>query len=233
MSDSDIISEFDALDFRGKETVKYSVWVYVDSNGLKVYPDEQPNTDEIWFKFYKFNHFYWKLFENECIDDMQGRMFYNFNKMKCFMIRRMLCSTNISGMTIRYDGDGLLTQESFDNVMSIHPRILRVLFDKVRVFPKSLKKSEEKELEKQCSVLFGKGEGVNDPHPYITMYCNLVAFQDKFGMNYFDIMRLPQDVFGALKKIMVLENNFKSEKIDGAIKSSQKPRQGPGHSVRF
>lgn len=231
MSDSDIISEFDALDFRSKETIKYSVWVYVDSNGVQAYLEEQPNTDEIWFKFYKFNHFYWKLFENECIEDMRGTMFYNFNKMKHFMIRRMICSTSIDGMIMRYDKDGFLTRESFENVMSIHPRILRALFDKVKVFPKSLKKSEEKELEKQCSILFGKGEGVTDPHPYITMYCNLVAFQDKFGMNYFDIMRLPQDVFSALKKIMVLENNFKSAKIDGAVKPSQK--QGSGHSVRF
>lgn len=233
MSDSDIISEFDALDFRCKETAKYSVWVYVDSNGVKAYPDEQPNTDEIWFKFYKFNHFYWKLFENECIDDMRAGMFYNFNKMKHFMIKRMLCSTSINGMAIRYGNDGLLTRESFENVMGIHPRILRVLFDKVRIFPKPLKKSEEKALEKQCSILFGRGEGVTDPHPHITMYCNLVAFQDKFGMNYFDIMRLPQDVFGALKKIMVLENNFKSAKIEGVAKPNHKQGQGSGRSVRF
>ena len=112
--------------------------------------------------------------------------------------------------------------------------------DKIDVLPKPMEKSEEKELEKQCSILFGKGEGLTDTHPYITLYCNLVAFWDKFGMNYFDILKLPQDVFMALKKVMMLDNMNKNAKMEEMSQSthqkrqvSQPPARRGGHSVKF
>ena len=110
--------------------------------------------------------------------------------------------------------------------------------DKIDVLPKPMPKSEEKELEKQCSILFGKGEGVTNPHEYITMYCNLMAFWDKFGMNYFDILKLPQDVFSALKKVMSLDNTYKSEKMNEITRQnqqrqSQMPQKRGTRSVRF
>lgn len=240
MSDEFILSNFDIFEFRNSDTNKYSVWVYDDGNELHVYSDEVPNTVEIWFKFYKFNHFYWKLLEDECVVDVKGRSFYDYNKLKLFMIKRMICSTSIEGISIKYDKRGLLCQSSFERLMHIHPRILRVLMDKIDVLPKPMKKSEEKELEKQCSILFGKGEGLTDTHPYITLYCNLVAFWDKFGMNYFDILKLPQDVFMALKKVMMLDNMNKNAKMEEMSQSthqkgqaSQTPARRGGHSVKF
>lgn len=227
------------FEFRNPDTEKYSVWVYDDGNELHVYSEETPNTEEVWFRFYKFNHFYWKLLEDECVVDFKGRSFYDYNKLKMFLMRRMICSTSIDWLFIEYDKHGLLSEASFSNLMNVHPRILRVLMDKVDVLPKPMKKSEEKELEKQCSILFGKGEGLTDTHPYINLYCNLVAFWDKFGMNYFDILKLPQNVFLALKKVMTLDNmnkNTKLEEMSQAAKQQQQTRQSPkgrGHSITF
>ena len=240
MNGETMIEKFSVLDFRNPETEKYSVWVYDGGEVLQVFHEEQPNTEEVWFRFYKFNHFYWKLLEDECVVNLKGRSFYDYNKLKLFMIRRMICSTSIEGISIKYDKRGLLCQSSFERLMHIHPRILRVLMDKIDVLPKPMKKSEEKELEKQCSILFGKGEGLTDTHPYITLYCNLVAFWDKFGMNYFDILKLPQDVFMALKKVMMLDNTNKNAKMEEMSQSthqkgqaSQTPARRGGHSVKF
>jgi hypothetical protein len=235
MSDDFMWMQFNIKEFRNRDTEKYSAWVYMDGTLPQVYEDEQPNTEEVWIKFYKFNHFYWSLLENECIDETKGGSFYNYNKLKQFMLERMICSTNLEDVLIEYGKDGRLTKESFNSVMSIHPRILRVVMNKVDVLPKPMDKDEERELEKQCSKLFGRGEGVINPHQYITMYCNLVAFWEKFGMNYFDILKLPQDVFSALKKVMSLENTNKSERMDEIAKESKaqsKPAKR-GHSVSF
>lgn len=230
-----LLEKFRLSDYRGTETDKYSVWVYDGGDVLSAYEDEQPNTVEVWFRFYKFNHMYWRLLEDECIDEVKGYAFYNFNKLKLFMIRRMLCSTSIPWVRVEYDGDGYLTESSFDTFMRIHPRILRVLMEKMDILPKPMRKSEEKELEKQCSILFGKGEGVTNPHEYITLYCNLMAFWDKFGMNYFDILMLPQDVFSALKKVMTLDSMYKSEKMEDLSKSARQPNdmRRNGRSVNF
>ena len=228
-------TRFDIRGFRNKETERHSVWVYMDGTLPKVYENEQPNTEEVWFDFYKFNHFYWTLLENECIDDTKRGSFYNYNKLKKFMLGRMLCATSLDWVLIEYGNDGILTEDSLQSVMSIHPRILRVLMDKIDILPNPMDKEDERELERQCSILFGKGEGVTNPHQYITMYCNLSAFWEKFGMNYFDILNLPQDVFSALKKVMMLENTNRSAKMDemSQIHKQQAQQHPRGRSVKF
>ena len=223
-----------ARDFRKHETRKYSVWVYSEDDVLpKVYAEEEPNTVEIWFKFYNFNHFYWRMLEKECLLERGSSVYYDSTLIKLFMLKKMICATNIEGVLIEYGKDGELTERSYNSVMSIHPRILRVLMDKIELLPKPMSKSEERELERQCSVFFGKGGKVQNAHDYITTYNNLVVFWEKFGMNYFDILNLPQDVFDALKKVMVLENSYRN-KIDETDKPQPPlhPRHGGG-SISF
>ena len=233
------IHESNIRSFINPDTDKYSVWVYGSGDNVMVYDEALPNTVEIWFRFNKFSHLYWKLFEEECVDEVKGFLYYNFTKVKLFMIRRMLSTTNFSDIRIEYGSDGVLSSESYNSIMSIHPRILRGIMNKVDVFPKPMKKSEERELDKQCSTLFGKGQGVQNPHPYITLYCNLAAFWDKFGMNYFDIMKLPQETFRVLKQVLSLENGYRSDAMANATTkakassthSGNAPRHG--QSVRF
>lgn len=233
MSDDFVWTKFDIGEFRRDETDTYSVWVYAEDEVLpQVFEEKMPNTEEVWFSFYKFNHFYWKLLEDECIEDFGNSSFYSYNKLREFMLRRMLCATSIPSVIVEYGSDGFLTERSFESVMRVHPRILRVLMGKIEFFPKPMDDEDERELEKQCSILFGKGEAVVNPHPHVTMYCNLMAFWEKFGMNYFDLLRLPQDVFSILKKIMTLENTNKSAKIEDKPKPQQPPPRNR-RSIKF
>ncbi len=201
--------------YANPDVTRYSAWVYDGKGVLQVFEEEMPNTIEIWMEFHGFSYIYWKVMENECIDEIKGGIYYNFYKIKKFMIRYLLVRTNFPGVAIERDKYGRMTDGSYESVMRIHPRILRAIFEQVSVFPKSLDQQEKSELEKQCFQLFGKGEAVQNPHPDVSLYCNLTAFWDKFGLNYFDVMRLPNELFNTLKFIMSLDNEYKSQALEG------------------
>lgn len=233
----EIVPTTSIMSYMNQDVDRYSVWVYDDGENFKVYDEKKPNTVEIWFEFHRFSYLYWKMLEQECVDCYKYTNYYNFNKVKLFMLKRMISATNIDGVSIEYQPNGILSDQSYSDIMKIHPRILRMLMNKVNVFPKSLSKSEEKELEKQCSILFGKGDGIQDPHPYISVYCNLASFWEKFGINYFDLMRLPRDLFKMLKQVMSLETSNKSASFSqmknqnaNAVKNAKKDHH---KQVRF
>ena len=75
MNGKTMMEKFGVLDFRNPETEKYSVWVYDGGEVLQVFREEQPNTEEVWFRFYKFNHFYWKMLEDGLMEGIKGVCF--------------------------------------------------------------------------------------------------------------------------------------------------------------
>lgn len=196
------------------EIKQYKLWVYDGSDIIEVFYEQMPNTQQITFSFYSFSKYYWNLMQEKCVQKIKGNLFYDFFQLKIFVINYLLCNTNMSGVFIKRNKNGQLTKESFQSVIKIHPRILRSLFNIIQIFPKHLGKKQEQELEKQCHKLFGKGQGISNPHPFIVQYCNLMSFWDKFGMNYHDIMKLPNQVFISLKKIMSLDNEYKSQSLN-------------------
>lgn len=200
---------------------KYTMWVYLQNDNLRVFQKETPNTDQIWFQFYSFSYLYWKLMQNKCIDYINGQPYYNFNRIKIFMIEYLLCGTNLQNIYIKRDINGVLTQDSMNSVMKTHPKILRSLFNLIDIFPEKISGQQEKDLEKQCSILFGKGDSVTNPHKWIIIYCNLMSFWQKFGLNYFDIMKLPNQTFLMLKKIMNLQASYKNTQMTNSIPSNK------------
>lgn len=204
------------------EKKRYDLWVYTECEVPKVFMVQTPNTQHIWFQFYTFSHLYWRIMESKCIDTIKGNNFYNFNSIKEFMLDYLLCGTNIPNILIQRKSDGTLTEKSSKSVNCIHPRILRALLDSIDIFPHKMTTKQEKELEKQCAILFGQGNSVSNPHEWIVIYCNLISFWEKFGLNYYDIMKLPNETYLMLKKIMGLENDHKSQ----AMSSSSNKNKG-------
>lgn len=196
--------------YRSHDTRRYSVWVYDNDEMISVYADERPNTHEIWFEFNEFNRSYWKKFEKECIVTYPNdSAFYSFVLIRRFMMTYMLSRTNFPGIgRVRHDSDGRAAKEDWEKLIRIHPRIWQVLFTKVEMFPETCDEQAEVDLEKQCKQLFCDHKGVKNPHEWIELYCNLTAFWDKFGLNYFDVMNLPNNLYVALRKIMQLDNTY-------------------------
>lgn len=218
---------------KSANTKKFSVWVYLNGDVPQVFQEQMPNTEEVWFEFYEFNEIYWRWMESECVvkykNGINEVVLYNYKKIKFFMIRHLLARTSFEWLKLRYN-NGCLCDDSFNDVMRVHPRILRSVFLKVDIFPPDLSDNETMMLDRQCAKLFGKGEGIVNPHPWITTYCNLTAFWEKFGLNYYDILHLPHELFVQLKKIMGLESTHKAQKMEQMAKENSaksSARRGP------
>ena len=196
--------------YRSRDSRRYSVWVYDNDEMISVYVEEQPNTHEIWFEFTEFNRSYWKKFEEECIVNYDnGSSFYNFIMMRRFLMTYMLSRTSFPGIeVIEHDADGKVTRECWERMNRVHPRIWETLFLKVDMFPETGDDKSEIDLDKQCKQLFCDHKGVKSPHEWIELYCNLTAFWEKFGLNYFDVMNLPNNLYVALRKVMQLDNTY-------------------------
>lgn len=220
--------------YRSLDKQRYSVWVYDNDDIIRVYTDRQPNTHEIWFEFSVFTRSYWKKFEEECIVVYgNGFSFYNYMLMRRFMITYMLSGTSFPGIgPIEHDENGRVLGPSWERLNRIHPRIWEVLFQKVVVFPEVCDDKEEQVLEKQCKTLFCDHKGIKSPHEWIELYCNLTAFWDKFGLNYFDVMNLPNNLYVALRKVMQLDNaysemSFARDSNNSAGKAPRMPARAP------
>ena len=84
------------------------------------------------------------------------------------------------------------------------------------LFDKELELSENErvKISNQCGILFkANSPGLKDADSSIGLYCDLVSFWEKFGLNYFDIKKLPYDVFSKLKLIIGKENEIKIEEL--------------------
>lgn len=227
------------LNYRSADFQRYSLWVYDDANIIRVFPELMPNTIEIWFEFYDYTHLFWKMMEHYCIDandgGIEGKIFvYNLYSLKEFCLRYLLRATNYP-VELTWRASGQLSDDSYDRLMSIHPRIWRALFDKYDVLGvERLTQEEELQIAKECAILYGKGEGVTNPHRFVTFYSDMMAFWDKFGLNYFDTQRLPQNVYSVLKKMMSLEAEFKSKRVpDNSKPAGGRPNVGRKSVTRF
>lgn len=215
------IQQCDLYKYCSHQKKHYDLWVYCDKNTLKVYQQQKPNTQHIWFQFYSFSNIYWKLMQSKCVQQYNGNFFYNFTKIKYFMLDYLLCDTNLS-IKIDRNNNGVLTEYSREKIWNIHPRILRSLFNKIDIFPDKMTKKQQKQFQQQCNVLFAQGKSVTNPNKWIVVYCDLIAFWDKFGLNYFDLLKLPRETYMMLKKIMNFDNECKSNSMKSSSMNKNK-----------
>ena len=220
---------------RSKNTITIRCWVYLNQDKpLEVFTEKKDNTEEVWLEFFEMNHVYWDMIDEECIEECFGvnerdkMVTYNDYKVKMFYIRYLLKGWSFSTV-LKRKYDGSLTDESFKEVLLIHPRILRIIFSQYN--NSFISEQEEGDILKQCHLLFGQGQGVSSPHKYISLYCDLVTFWDKFGLNFGDIQKLPQEVYKGLRKIVSIENQIRS--AEAKTQTRPNTRQGQNKQIRF
>ena len=217
---------------------RVSCWVYYEENKqLQVFYTKMPNTIQIYMQFFEMNHYFWQIIERDCLIEVEGYndrdkiSVYNNCLIKKFILKYLIKDWSFD-CELKRNKDGSLTEESYNKVCGLHPKILKTLLDQY-VYRQGFTQEEDGKIQKQCYLLFDKGQSINSPHWTVSLYLDLTAFWDKFGLNYYDIQKLPQEVFDGLRKIMGIQNSITASKYS---KSNAKSSGGNGRQskqIRF
>lgn len=159
---------------------------------------------------------------------MQGREpdyhYTEANQRKLEIIRRKLkCWSLPTPKKFVFDEHGYIEKDFFDKEICCYPG---PLFEKLSEMYDKTYEITEKELEDikmQCIILFGTNSGsVENPHRAVALYCTVVGFWEKFGLNMFDLARIPYKTFVLLKTIMNREGELRAQQMKAAT-STHKP----------
>lgn len=190
-----------------------------------MFTKETPNTEKISFTFWEINNSTWDYLEENCLETVnisahETISTYNYEKMKLFYLRYLFRSWSFDD-EMRFDEEGKLTENSFKKLLNLHPVILRELT--TGLFDYVLSEEDSITIAKQAHLLFAKNQSVSNPHRMISLYCNLSEMWSKFGLNYFDLKRLPLYERNALKRILSQENQIRSAEIKAMEAKSKTP----------
>ena len=213
------------LQYRSNEYKEYDFWLFRKGNFVELFTKETPNTEKISFTFWEINNSTWDYLEENCLETVKISAHetistYNYEKMKLFYLQYLFRSWSFEE-EMRFDEEGKLTENSFKKLLNLHPVILRELT--TGLFDYVLSEEDSITIAKQAHLLFAKNQSVSNPHRMISLYCNLSEMWNKFGLNYFDLKRLPLYERNALKRILSQENQIRSAEIKAMEAKSKTP----------
>jgi len=191
------------------------LWLYSDGSGVQVFDNEAPNCEMVEFTFHEMNGHSWNELERECLEERNDghgskSLVYSRGKMRMFYLRRMFRSWSFREPA-RFDSDGTPDKSTWRLLLSLDPKILMRLTD--NVFSYTISQDDEIAFARQGLMLFGRHQSVSSPHPMISLYCTLADMWNKFGLNYFDIMRMPLYERNALRRILSIEAGHQNEEV--------------------
>lgn len=199
---------------RSTEYEKIFLWVWISKSKMFVSHEKVDGADMLEFEFWKMNTSSWDAMEEECIEDfhvsnLDHFMTHNTDKMKMFYLRYMFKSWNFD-MEMTWEDDGGLSEDSFGKLLSLHPKILREIVKNLDKY--SLSDEDSATIVRQSHLLFKKNGGpVSSPHKMISLYCSLTEMWQKFGLNYFDLKKMPVYERNALRKIISVEKQIDAQ----------------------
>jgi len=103
--------------------------------------------------------------------------------------------------------NGWMTTDCYEKVGSVPAPLMEAFLDK---FESSIQvtEQEEKQMERQSAVLFGKtGRGVADACEAVSLFCTLGNFAEKFGIDRFQLPELPMREYTLLKMMIGKEGD--------------------------
>ena len=208
LSDEDIRSEWRMLACSGQIPVKLKVSRC--PNGSFYLPDPK-GTEEIEMVFRAMN------FEDYAtIDDLVSIEYEvdaiqrvviretDFAGMRWWMMRRLPLAWNL-GIPLTYE-NGWLTGEGWERIKRLPAPLVDALLDKYEPYV-SVDSLEERVIDRQSTALFGEhSRGVMNACKAISLYCLLVGFWEKFGLNRFDLVKLPYVEYLRLRRMIGNDN---------------------------
>ena len=221
------------LDFNKiRSTNQVEFIAYVNKFDFNEISDKKfKNSEKIVFRFFELNETMSKLIKKiglKKYEFMRSSYYcYNYLPRKEFILKNLLsfCCLDVN-INLERDNFGSLTKECMDNILKIHPSILDYFLIIYEDFYEITDEDNNK-LINQCHMLFAEGsKGVWDADESINIYCSLTGFWEKMGLNYYDIQKLPEDLFNKLSLIMRKDNEMQIKKYEKSNKSSNNRSSG-------
>jgi hypothetical protein len=199
---------------------------FVNNNDFNdIRKEKFDNSEKVIFRFFELNESISRLIKKESLKKHyylgMPYYYYDYLSYKSFILKNMLSWWSLD-IELKRDEFGCLTNESHENVLKIHPSLLNHFlwaYDEVCEIPDE----DTQKITDQCHNLFRKGsKGISDADESISVYCNLTGFWEKLGLNYFDIQKLPDDLFNKLNLILRKDNEIQIKEFEKMNKSSGK-----------
>lgn len=188
------------------------------------------------FRFFQLNEQISRLIKKESLKKIYylGEPYYynDYLSYNSFVLKNMLswCNLNIE---LKRDEFGTLTNESYNEILKLHPSILKYFLEEYGNVC-DIPEEETQKIIDQCHNLFRKGsKGISDADESISVYCNLTGFWEKLGLNYFDVQKLPEDIFNKLNLILRKDNEIQIKEIERMNNSSSKKSRNIIDSYQF
>jgi len=158
--------------------------------------------------------------------ELGQQMESNFNEMRRLILRRMLLSWSLD-ISLDFDENGWLTDECFKKVVSAPAPLVAAILTKYEntIY---IDNDEMKTIDMQAAVLFSKNSrGVTNACEAVRLYCVLHEFWEKFGLNRFDLTKLPYRDFLMLRIMSKKDSDAKAAEIRGREKMKHSRMIGP------
>ena len=203
---------------------------YVDKNNFNNIQDKEfKNSEKVVFRFFELNETCSKLLKKEGIRKHYFRgepfCYYDYLSYNSFILRNLLSWWSLE-IELERNEFGVLTEECFERVMKIHPSILEHFLGLYDV-AYDVSDTESQKIIDQCHNLFRRGsKGVMDADDSISVYCSLTGFWEKMGLNYFDLQKLPDDLYNKLSLIMRKDNEIQAKELENMSKPSNSRGSG-------
>jgi hypothetical protein len=171
-------------------------------------PDKN-GEEEVWALFRRLTcGDYWEIEQKTlmCVGEGREELRYIDNETtKKMMIQRLLIDWNLD-IALEFDDEtGCLTEACYERVKKVSAPLMNALLAE---YEKTNEPNEEDEakIDRQSATLFGKDtRGVSNPCETVSLFCTLGNFWEKFGLNRFDLRKLPYREFIMLRIMMQKE----------------------------
>lgn len=174
--------------------------------------DEENIGDEIFVKCRKLSYDSWCFLGN--IEDLYEK--------EIMLLIFSLYETNICDIYLK---NNIISIESLKSFLNLNSNIIKHITEKINRFYYDEKEEYYKyEISKDFTRLYNSEKGIILEHKEVGDYLSLTAFWEKLGLNYFDLKKLPYDLYKKLSLMMSLETEAKNNMIRDASNKAKAPK---------
>lgn len=174
--------------------------------------DNNNNGDEIFVKCRKLSYDNWCFLSN--IEDLYEK--------EIMLLIFSLFETNICNIVL---DNNIISIDSIKSFLKLNSNIIKYITEKINKFYCDEKEEYYRyEISKDFTRLYNSEKGIILEHKEVGDYLTLTAFWEKLGLNYFDLKKLPYDLYKKLSLMMSLETEAKNNLIRDASNKAKAPK---------